>query len=366
MSQGLYSAVSGVKTNQLRLNVISNNVANLNTVAFKESAVNFQTLFSSTISTGSRPTGALGGVNPKQMGNGVTIGEIKQNFAQGGSLFTGKQGDMQIEGEGFFTVLKSNASSSGTPEYYYTRAGNFSIDGDGYLVTVNGEQVMGTRTIDGDNAATILPVRLPSQLVIHKEYDAITNEVLETEIGVPNGPTATTLPNNGGVVTSTDVQIINFSVGADGAITATYSNGDRLTVRTDPNNTNQREVFLLPAEGGRFAEGVDPNIEGIVSILDSAILPEELQLRMANFPNPAGLIHQGSNNFSIGPNSGNPSFGVPTAGGRGKVTGGALESSNVDITTEFVNMVMSQRGLEAASKVITAQSEVLRTIINIV
>lgn len=364
MSQGLYTAVTGVKANQVRLNVISNNVANMNTIAFKESTVNFKTLFSQTISEGSRPGDDIGGINPRQVGYGTTVAEVKQNFGQGGSTFTGRQGDMQIDGDGFFTVLKSG-STVGDPsaEYYLTRAGNFTTDGLGYLTTTDGNRVLGTGTVDGDNlAASVKPIRIPMTLTIFKEFDA-NNEAIGTEIGISTS--VTTLPASGGTVTTETASLINFSIAADGSITASYDNGDRISVRTDPASTNAREILHI-ASGNQFAVGLDPNLDGQVAILDNALYPEELQLRLANVVNPSGLIHQGNSNFTIGPNSGDASYGIATTGGRGLISDGVLETSNVDITSEFVNMVISQRALEASSKIISTQSEILRTIINIV
>jgi flagellar hook protein FlgE len=104
VTTGLFASVSGVRANQTRINVVSNNVANVNTNGFKSSLVNFATVFSNTVSGGGAPTGTLGGTNPKQIGTGVLVSEIASNFSQGGTQFTGKNTDMMINGSGFFAI----------------------------------------------------------------------------------------------------------------------------------------------------------------------------------------------------------------------------------------------------------------------
>src|SRR5262245_22110226 len=129
MSQGLFTAVSGIRANQTKLNVIANNLANVNTVAFKSSNVNFKNVFAQTISAGTRPGSNIGGTNPKQVGNGVTVAEIPANFSQGGSLFTGRAGDLLISGEGFFTIERIDPNLGANNQgFFLTRAGNFSLD----------------------------------------------------------------------------------------------------------------------------------------------------------------------------------------------------------------------------------------------
>lgn len=368
MTQGMFTAVSGIRANQNKLNVVANNISNLNTVAFKQSEVQFKTVFSQTISSGTRPGSDIGGTNPKQVGNGVTVGEITQNFSQGGQLFTGRSTDFLIEGEGFFTVDRNDLDfGSGSPGFYLTRAGNFQLDANNNLVSVAGNHVMGTRTVDGNDPAFVQPIRIPTQLVIFKERDANQN-VLQTWIG--DADSAAPAASMGGLVSGEASALVNFGVGSDGAITATYSNGDRISVRTDPDTPTQREIIHMTADGTDYTTN-GTGVDGTMTMLqdingDDVLLPEEIQLRLAIVANTSGLIHEGGNNFSLGPNSGTINFGIASFAGKGQVLGGALESSNVDVATEFTNMITSQRGLEAASKVLSSQSEVLRTIIGII
>src|SRR4051812_16912270 len=125
MSTGMFAAVSGIRANQNRLNVISNNIANVNTLGFKSSNANFATVFSTTISGGSAPNGTLGGVNPIQLGNGALLSDIASNFSQGGTQYTGRNTDMMISGNGFFAVERIDPNSgSNSNDYSLTRAGN--------------------------------------------------------------------------------------------------------------------------------------------------------------------------------------------------------------------------------------------------
>ncbi len=364
MSQGLFTAVTGIKANQVALNVISNNIANLNTVAFKGSGVNFQTVFSQAISSGTPPTSTLGGTNPMEIGNGAVVSEIKQDFAQGGSLFTGRPTDMLIQGDGFFTVQNGSSSS----DFYLTRAGNFSLDGKGNLVSSDGNQVLGTDTVSGDNPATDAAINLPYQLRIFKETDA-SNNVLQTWLG--DSTTTTPSATLGGTVGYSDVQLTNYSAGTDGGITLVYSNGDQVTVRTDPTSSNTRELYQVTSDGSNFAPS-DSGVTGKMTVLNDSvsgkavIKPQQIQIRIGTVPNPSGLVSEGQNNFSVAPDSGSLSLGIGNSNGRGAISAGALESSNVDIAAEFTNMVIAQRGLEAAGKTITTQSSVMQTIINLI
>ena len=133
----MYSGVSGLKTHQTKLDVIGNNIANVNTVAYKSSSVTFQEVLSQTVASAQPPTNSgTGGTNPSQVGLGTTIGAISTNHANGNIQTTDSITDLALDGGGFFVVSDGISNS-------YTRAGNFSIDSAGNLVTVNGEKVMG-------------------------------------------------------------------------------------------------------------------------------------------------------------------------------------------------------------------------------
>ena len=121
MMRSLWAGVSGLENHQTRMDVIGNNISNVNTVGFKKGRVDFQDLLSQTMQGSSAPTDQLGGVNPQQVGLGMSIAAIDTLFTQGALQTTGKNDDIAIEGDGFF-VMKNGDKT------FYTRAGAFGLD----------------------------------------------------------------------------------------------------------------------------------------------------------------------------------------------------------------------------------------------
>lgn len=148
MSQSLYTAMSGISAATTELEVISNNIANINTTAYKSSSVEFSDVFSRTLSSGSVATDSTGGTNPIQVGVGTQVSAVTKDFSTGSWVATGSDTDLMIEGSGFFTVKSSDGST------YYTRAGDFSFDSHGNLVTSEGYQVLGTDSIMSNKSST--------------------------------------------------------------------------------------------------------------------------------------------------------------------------------------------------------------------
>ncbi|WP_373532905.1 flagellar hook-basal body complex protein [Vampirovibrio sp.] len=395
MSQGMFTAVSGIRANQTRLNVISNNIANVNTLGFKSSSANFATVFASTISGGTPPNGLLGGTNPRQIGNGTLVSEIASNFSQGGTQFTGRNTDLSLNGEGFFAVERVDTNNgNNSTDFFLTRAGNFTLDSAGNMVTSSGNRLRGTSQISGNATSTLGRVKIPTDFLITKDYDATGTSVLGTHVSPTGtaGATITAAITAGAASQVTiPVQLQSFTVGNDGSIAAKYSNGDIITVRTDqstvtanPGDPSQwrTEIIHRPYEGGTYAAndvtaqdagsigqiGATAVFDGGVGLAIAGAGLEGMQLRVqtASVTNPPGLLYDGNNNFIISANSGSTAFGSAGSGARGSINAGALESSNVDLAGEFTNMIISQRGLEAASKVVRTQSEVMQTIIQII
>ncbi len=149
MMRSLFSGVSGLKSHQTAMDVIGNNVANVNSPAYKASTVIFQNIVSQTLSAASGSTTTTGGRNSKQVGLGVSISTIAKNITEGSTQSTDSTLDFSIGGEGYFVVQCSDGS------HYYTRNGNFTTDNDGYLVTANGDYVMAVKSTDatGTNIA---------------------------------------------------------------------------------------------------------------------------------------------------------------------------------------------------------------------
>ncbi|PLS01450.1 flagellar hook-basal body complex protein [Neobacillus cucumis] len=136
MLRSLNSSVSGMKAFQNKLDVIGNNIANVNTVGFKKSRIMFQDVLSQTVRGSSTPSGNAGGTNPVQIGLGVKTATVDTIHTAGSPTTTNLSSDLYIDGNGFFAVQNDNGSK------YLTRAGNFTLDANGDLVTPQGYKVL--------------------------------------------------------------------------------------------------------------------------------------------------------------------------------------------------------------------------------
>ena len=155
MLRSLSSAVAGLRNQQTRMDVIGNNVSNVNTVAFKAGRVTFKEGFAQLMQSPSRPNGSTGGTNPIEVGLGSQIGSLDTMFTQGNLETTGRNTDLAIQGNSFFTV-KHGA------ETFYTRAGNFQVDANGTLVAgTNGFAVQGRLATNGNLGATATDLKIP-------------------------------------------------------------------------------------------------------------------------------------------------------------------------------------------------------------
>lgn len=273
MIRSLYSAISGLKNHQVKMDVIGNNIANVNTTGFKRSRVTFSTMLSQTLKGASAPIAGpptVGGTNPIQVGLGVTLGSIDQIMTQGSVQSTGNPTDMMIQGTGFFVL-----TTDGT-DRVYSRSGAFSLDSDGTLV----DPASGAQVLDTADAPIVIT------------------------------------PNT----------YSSYSVDSQGVVT-----------------------------------GVDIATAALVTIGNIAI---------AKFPNDAGLTSLGGNFYQESNNSGIPSiYGVAGADGTyptgTKLVSNAVEMSNVDLSTEFTDMIVTQRGFQANSRVITVSDTLLEELINL-
>src|SRR5690242_18506825 len=156
MLRSLSSAVAGLRNQQTRMDVIGNNVSNVNTVAFKAGRVTFKEGFAQMVSSATRPgESGEGGINPMQVGLGSQIGSMETLFTQGNLESTGQNTDLAIQGSSFFVVKNGE-------DTFYTRAGNFSVDANGNLVSgVNGAAVQGRTAVDGKLTSTVGNLEIP-------------------------------------------------------------------------------------------------------------------------------------------------------------------------------------------------------------
>ncbi|QUH20833.1 flagellar hook protein FlgE [Alkaliphilus sp. B6464] len=437
MMRSMYSAVSSLRAHQLRMDVIGNNIANVNTVGYKGSRVTFQEVFSQTLSGAGRPQeGGRGGTNPQQVGLGVGISSMDTFHIRGAVETTGYNTDLMINGEGFFIV----SDTAGGANKSYTRAGNLGLDTDGNLVTPDGYYVLGyesdgeggfvesltglkiSRSITNPPKATdkaIFEGNIDSKLKgpqaedstatppipavpgekfssVMKVYDSLGNphNIEVTFERTDDGKGATrefdvniTKINNveqtenlidfklqfnseGKLVStnkSVDIKVEDAPAGSglfQGAnpldinldfskLTSYAENSDAAALNINGYGSGKLDDFTIAANG---------EIEGVFSNGQTQILGK---IRLANFKNPAGLIKTGSNMYRETANSGEAMFGDAGMGGFGSLRAGALEMSNVDLSNEFTNMITTQRGFQANSRIISTSDEMLQEIVNI-
>jgi flagellar hook protein FlgE len=402
MLRSLFSGISGLRANQTMMDVTGNNIANVNTVGFKSSSVVFQDTLSQLLQGGKTPVAGSGGTNPAQVGLGVKVAGITQNFGQGAAQTTGRATDMMIQGDGFF-IEKSNGQT------LYTRGGALSFDGLGQLVSPTGAIMQGW-VADANGAintnGAIGDIKLPlGATLAPKSTDAVSLKgnvpadaadatALQTSVDVydqlGNAHTlAVTMTKNAGTPPSWAVDITDQSLtppasvgtgtitfNADGTmpspaptITATVD-GQAVTI----------DVAAMTGYAGQSSLGVDNQTgfpagslqgfsigpDGVLTGVFSGGRTQALgQLALATFSNPSGLVKAGDSTYQASVNSGLAQVGTPGSGSRGELAGGVLEMSNVDLAQEFTNLIIAQRGFQANSRVITASDEILQDLVNI-
>ena len=172
MMRSLYSGVSGLQNHQTRMDVIGNNISNVNTNGFKRGRVTFQDMISQQMSGAAKPTEELGGVNPKEVGLGMTVAAIDNIFTQGNLQSTGVTTDLAIKGNGFF-ILKDGQES------FYTRNGAFSLDSNGTLVNpANGMRVQGWMAEEVNGQMIVKTAATPEDITIPVgSKDPLTNKL---------------------------------------------------------------------------------------------------------------------------------------------------------------------------------------------
>jgi flagellar hook protein FlgE len=436
----MYSAVSGLRVHQTKMDVIANNIANVNTVGFKSSRATFAEVFSQTISgaSASNPITGRGGVNPRQIGLGATVASIDLLITQGAAQRTDNPFDIMISGDGFFIV----GDSSGT---YFTRAGAMNLDKAGNLVITNGMHVRGWTAVDDplNPGEQIIDKGAVSDIVIGPDkqyaqptatknvsfagnlnytedttikrtmsfYDSIGTRYVVgctfefddasggwtytlDDFAYPNGDTdnpidLTLSANSTGTITFNEDAlptgplidpadpnsagiVIDIALPADKQPASTLGDNGRITIDFSDltqfdNETSTVKGEMLDGNGpgtlNGIAVGSDGKIVGRYSNGDTKILA---QIAVARFQNAAGLQKMGNNLFVTTANSGDfDGIGEEVQAGGGEMQGGVLEMSNVDLSAEFTEMITTQRGFQANSRVITTSDDMLQELVNL-
>lgn len=434
MLQAMFNGVSAIEANQQQMDVIGNNIANVNTTAYKSGRVTFQDQLSQTIQGASLGNGTtVGGTNPQQIGLGVRVGSIDMGMQQGGLQATSRPTDLAIQGNGFFMLGEGSGG-----QVQYTRDGSFTVDNNGNLVNASsGQYVLGwqsdastgvpdtTKQIDGNSHLSIpvgsLTSVFPTSSAVFggnlsadalstdaaysrsiKVYDSLGKSQNVTmnftrdaalPTGAPTGAasswtwtaggdviagtsgTAPATKNTGTVffdVNGKEIQNADGTSSATGKIELTNTDASATPQEITPDLTSLTQVSGASNAAPVSQNGFGPGTLGSFSIDETGAVTGIFnngqtrilgQIAMANFANPDGLQRAGGNNFDASINSGLPQVGTAEASGLGKISTGYLEQSNVDLSTEFTNMIVSQRGFQANTKIVTTVDQMLNDVI---
>lgn len=461
MMRSLYSGVSGLQNHQTRMDVIGNNISNVNTTGFKRGRVNFQDMISQQVGGAAKPTEELGGVNPKDVGLGMTIATIEQVFSQGNLQTTGVSTDVAIRGNGFF-ILKDGDES------FYTRNGQFGLDSNGTLVNpANGQRVQGWMARDLNGEQIVQTAATPTDLVVpvgSKDPAKATENVLfacnlnKNTAEIQEGASASDIAKG----TWGTEQKIYDSFGNEHLLSVSFTkvpgvaNSWQATVNVDADNADftQTRVGLGTTDGvqntfivnfdnyGQLASVEDSsgnisNQEGEIILQTSFTVPEANadengnpyrqtfninlgtigsmkntitqsasksttkaysqdgytlgyldnfkidssgtitgvysngtnrvigQLALATFANDRGLEKAGNNTYVETNNSGQANIGESGIAGKGSLLAGALEMSNVDLSEQMTDMIVTQRGFQSNAKTIQTADTLLETVLSL-
>ncbi|HEY8425800.1 MAG TPA: flagellar hook protein FlgE [Limnochordales bacterium] len=417
MLRSLFAGVSGMRTHQLNMDVIADNIANVNTTGFKAGRMTFKEVYSQLLRAARGPMGDLGGVNPLQVGLGVTMGSIDTLFTQGAPQATGRDLDLCIDGNGFFVLTDGQ-------NRYFTRAGIFSIDSEGNLVYTNGMKVMGwngdpvTGTLDINRPAEPITIQqrwipgqattqidltgnLDSRLALGERvvrtvdiYDGLgnvhslsltftrssvaNNQWQLTGASIPGGTVIVTTPPPSSPPTPT---IPTISFGSDGVpdppipatlLVVTYPGAGSFNVTLNlgsltslADTTNVEVAFRDGYKRGDLVRVTVDDLGVIKGVYSNDLIRDLGQIALAMFPNPEGLVKQSDTLFIRSGNSGPETIDRPGSGNRGRLVPGFLEMSNVDLSQEFTNLILAQRGFQANSRVITTSDEMLQELMTL-
>ncbi|MBT1002805.1 flagellar basal-body rod protein FlgF [Paenarthrobacter sp. DKR-5] len=384
MLRSLYSGISGLRSHQTMLDVTGNNIANVNTAGFKSSSVQFEDTLSQLTKGAGAPTGNSGGTNPAQVGLGVQVAGIVTNFNQGSAQATGKATDLMISGDGFFTVNVGG-------QQLYTRAGDFNLDANGQLVTPDGAVLQGWTAVNGVvqtggpvgslsvSSTAVSPARATTRATVSGNVpaDAAAGAVLDRQINIYDGSgnatgldltftrTATGWDVAGKDGASTSLTFTNGALTGGGSLTTGGVNVDLSKVTGFTGMTS----VSIDSQDGRaagtlesFSVAKDGTIMGSFS---NGAKQAVAQLAMAKFTNPGGLEKAGDSEYRVSADSGAPVLGTAGAAGFGEINAGSLEMSNVDLSQEFTNLIVAQRGFQANARIITTSDQVLQELVDL-
>lgn len=420
MSISFADSLSGLTSEAAAINVVSENLANLNTTGYKDEQVSFSDLVNQSLSGFANATAV----------SGSTYAHTNVNFTQGTLLTTGNAFDAAIDGGGFFVLHDMS-----TGQQLFTRQGNFQVDANGYLITANGEHVEGWNFPNGiqdTNGVTTdiqVPVSLSSASVPTttfsiqanlnanapvnatftspiKIYDALGNSHIlsvnwqetaantwtytvdlppaDGTLGDAANPAPITgqltFDGNGNLLTpapgdpTASVTIpITLTDGANigtggsagppvvpGVVTWNLYNGASATISQTATASENLSTSQDGSQSGTLTGvNIGPN-GGLIAKFSNGTTETVAQIALASVLNPDTMTQLSNNTFVPTGATATPAIGMPSTASRGSVTGGSLETSTVDIATEFTNLLQFERGYQANSKAVTTEDQVIQ------
>jgi flagellar hook protein FlgE len=404
MSFGI--SLTGVDAAQKDLDVVSNNIANSDSTGFKQSVADFTDLYA----------GDENAVSLDQVGNGVQVEQIAQDFSQGSIQTSGNSLNLAVSGTGFFVVSNGGALS-------YTRAGDFSTNSNGYVVNPQGQELQvyapvatggfntstttGLQVSAGDSAPAAtqnvtMTLDLPANATAPADatfsptddlsYNNSTTATVYDSLGAAH--TATVFFANTGTANTWDAYLTVDGQQVGGAQQLTFSSAGVLTSpaggnvnfgaytpTTGANDLNMNFDFDTTTQyGSKFAvnsieqdgyttgtlSGINIDTSGVVEAQYTNGQSVQLgQVALANFANPNGLAQLGNTEWAQTASSGQVLNGQANTAGLGQIESGSLEESNVDVTAQLVDMIVAQRAFQANAQMISTENQITQTVIQI-
>jgi flagellar hook protein FlgE len=428
MEQSLIAAVSGIDANQTFLDVIGNNIANSNTTAYKSESVGFTDLLAEQIQGAAAPTATSGGLNPESIGAGVEVGTVVENQTQGAIQQTNVPSDVAIQGNGFLVASLAGQTMYTRDGQLSLDANGDLTAPNGALIQGWEANASGTINTNSPTTAITIPTsstlpatatqnitlggNLPSGSTspvsfTTNAYDALGDVVPITftltptstanqwtlQATVPNGSStadlfSTSTPPT--VTFSSSGQLQSVS-GATGSATAGFSlpvttmppsppyqfatgatlnidfpaataNGAVTQFSGNPTLTATKQDGHAAGSLQSYTIGADGVITGSYSNGQSQTIA---QIALATFANPSGLTDLGNLMYQATSNSGQAVVSTPGSGGAGTLVGGALEASNVDLSTQLTDLIVAQEAYQANTKVISTTDNVMQALMQV-
>ncbi|MBN3835856.1 flagellar hook protein FlgE [Burkholderia sp. Ac-20344] len=413
---GYQQGLSGLSGASNALDVIGNNIANANTVGFKSSTAQFADMYANSVATSTNT----------QIGIGTALNAVEQNFGQGTINTTNSSLDVAINGNGFFQMSNNGVTTYSRDGTFQRDKNGYIVDSQGrnlmgYAANTGGGVINTAQTVPLQapttniaptattkisaqfnlNSQDTVPTKTPFSATDNTTYNYSTSIQVYDSLGGSQAvnmyfvkSAAGTWEAYAGVQggATTDLGTVNFNT--SGAIQSTTTGTPpvpttsvgqfQFTVpNTDGSATPQSLTLDLTGTtqyGGKdgvnnlaqdgyasgtlttYTIGTDGKLTGNYSNGQTAVLG---QIALANFNNPNGLVNLGGNQYAESAASGVPQVSAPGSTNHGTLQGSALENSNVDLTSQLVNLITAQRNYQANAQTIKTQQTVDQTLINL-